>query len=277
MKRAVSILALLILISISVFSGSCLMNDTGETVYGLRIEFSEAVTITGHGETLAAMEPAEKAAEFLFSDGAIEPGGSQWLHWEPSTARIVNWEWLTDRSLLVSGVDADVPELALDYMGEPLPCFTSAPYVSSHTRVRLFESAATVYSSEAFYVAHGWGTLCWESFSGLSAEDIASMVAANGQFILWLDGDLVQPTALFGHISDCSEWSPDYCCGGNDHGDWGWNISWVYEFPADSVEPGVHVLGGEWRWQYGEVRIGPFPEEFEPASIMKLTTLTVLP
>jgi len=44
-KRSLALIVL-VLVCIPVFAGSYLTNDTGQTVYGLTVTFSEPVTIT---------------------------------------------------------------------------------------------------------------------------------------------------------------------------------------------------------------------------------------
>ena len=56
MKRVLSVGVLLTLVSLSVFAGGYFMNDTGETAYGLSVEFSEPVTITGFGDVLSVIK-----------------------------------------------------------------------------------------------------------------------------------------------------------------------------------------------------------------------------
>jgi len=94
MKRLLPIGFLLALCSLSVLAGGYFMNDTGETVYGLRVEFSEPVIITSFGDTLTSVEPQGESTTFTFSGGAVEPWGDHWIIWEPGSASIVSEEWL---------------------------------------------------------------------------------------------------------------------------------------------------------------------------------------
>lgn len=95
MRRVLSVGVLLALCSIPVLAGVYLMNDTGETVYGLRVEFSEPVTITGFGDVLATVEPTEESTEFTFTGGALEAWGGHWFNWKPASAVITENEWLS--------------------------------------------------------------------------------------------------------------------------------------------------------------------------------------
>ena len=61
MKRALLVCVLVVLCSVYVAAGEYLMNDTGETAYGLHVEFSEPVTITGFGDVLTVVEPTGEA------------------------------------------------------------------------------------------------------------------------------------------------------------------------------------------------------------------------
>jgi len=94
MKRMLPIGALFVLVSLPVFAGGYFMNDTGETVYGLRVVFSEPVTITSFGDVLNTITTQEESSLFTFSGGAVEPWGDHWIIWEPASASIVSSEWL---------------------------------------------------------------------------------------------------------------------------------------------------------------------------------------
>jgi hypothetical protein len=69
MKKAALLVVGLVLFSLPLFSGEYLMNDTGETVYGLRVVFSEPVELSGFGDVLMAIEPAGKARAFTTGHG----------------------------------------------------------------------------------------------------------------------------------------------------------------------------------------------------------------
>ena len=94
MNRVLLVAGALALFSCSVFAGGYFMNDTGETVHGLRVEFSEPVTITGFGDVLTTIEPLGESTTFAFSGGAVQPWGDHWVIWEPASASIVGSEWL---------------------------------------------------------------------------------------------------------------------------------------------------------------------------------------
>jgi len=85
-----------LMISLTAVAGEFLMNETGQTASGLRVMFSEPVTITGFGDILMSVNPAGEADEFLFSGGAVESWGGHWLNWEPVAALITSYEWLVD-------------------------------------------------------------------------------------------------------------------------------------------------------------------------------------
>jgi len=95
MKRVLSGIVLLALFPCSVLAGGYFMNDTGETVYGLRVEFSEPVTITSFGDVLSVVEPLGESTTFTFSGGAVEPWGAHWITWSPASASVVSQEWLS--------------------------------------------------------------------------------------------------------------------------------------------------------------------------------------
>jgi hypothetical protein len=91
-------------LSLSVTAGEYLVNDTGETVTGLRVTFSELVTITGFGDTLMIVEPQGEATEFVFSRGELDAWGGHWLNWEPTSAAMLAYEWYT------SPLSVEIPE-----------------------------------------------------------------------------------------------------------------------------------------------------------------------
>lgn len=85
----------LLCISLSSFAGEVITNDTGDDAIGLRVVFSEAVQITAFGDTLMEVDQTGPADEFVFSGGTVEAWGSHWLSYSPTTARVVEYEWLT--------------------------------------------------------------------------------------------------------------------------------------------------------------------------------------
>ena len=123
MRREFTAVLLLVLCSGSVLAGSYLVNDTGEAVLGLRVEFSEPVTIRGFGDVLATVSPEGEASEFVFSGAELEPWGGHWLNWKPTSARLVGQEWLVDPSALVDEEDSEFAELeaAISAMLDQLP------------------------------------------------------------------------------------------------------------------------------------------------------------
>lgn len=96
MKKVALLVAGLVLFSIPLFAGEYLMNDTGETVYGLRVVFSEAVTLASFGDILTVVAPTGESAEFMFSGGTLEAWAGHWFNWEPASASLVSHEWFAD-------------------------------------------------------------------------------------------------------------------------------------------------------------------------------------
>jgi len=87
------------------WSGSYLTNDTGQTVYGLTVTFSEPVTITSFGDELTEVNPAGEATEFIFSGGQVSTSGGQWLNWKPTSAQLLHHRWIIkDADSLATGV-----------------------------------------------------------------------------------------------------------------------------------------------------------------------------
>ena len=96
MKKVGLLLVGLLCISVSVLAGEVITNDTGEEATGLRVVLSAPVLITGYGDILTNVDEEELSYEFVFSGGTIPPWGSHWLNWSPATARVVEYEWLTE-------------------------------------------------------------------------------------------------------------------------------------------------------------------------------------
>ena len=72
-----------------------LTNRSGRPVAGVRAGFSEQVRITSFDTAVFAhQEPPGRAADFTFSNGELRNGGRFRLSWTPSTAVIVETEWL---------------------------------------------------------------------------------------------------------------------------------------------------------------------------------------
>ena len=96
MKKVALLVVGLVICSVSLFAGEYLMNDTGATVYGLRVVFSKPVEITGFGDVLNTVEPAGELTEFVFSDGELGSWDGHWFNWEPELAQIISYEWLVE-------------------------------------------------------------------------------------------------------------------------------------------------------------------------------------
>ena len=115
MKRVLSAGVLLVFFCCSALAGGYFMNDTDETVYGLRVEFSDPVTITSFGDTLTTVEPLGESTTFTFSGGAVESWGEHWIVWEPASASILRSEWLTE-------VTAVLPKPSTTDLGDDFIC-----------------------------------------------------------------------------------------------------------------------------------------------------------
>ena len=94
MKRICVTLAAIALLFVPTLAGEYLSNDTGETVVGLRVVFSEPVVLTAFGDILTVVEPEGESTEFTFSGGELELWHSHWFSWQPSTASLIEYEWI---------------------------------------------------------------------------------------------------------------------------------------------------------------------------------------
>lgn len=95
MKTATLVVIGLVLLSGSLLAGEYLINNTGNTVRGLRVVFSEPVSITGYGDVLMSVTPSGESTGFIFTGGELGAWSGHWLNWEPEVALIVGVEWLT--------------------------------------------------------------------------------------------------------------------------------------------------------------------------------------
>jgi len=114
MKRVLSVGVLLVLCCLPVLAGELLTNDTGQTVYGLSVTFSEPVTITGCGDTLLTVEPKGVNRTFTFHGGEVDPWNAHWITWEPSDAELVASEWLLDSAAVFRAAVFSGNELLID-------------------------------------------------------------------------------------------------------------------------------------------------------------------
>jgi len=94
MKSIVLVVAGLAVCSLPLVAGDYLTNE--EEALGLRVVFSEPVTITGFGDVFYMVEPTHQASEFIFSGGELEPWTGHWLTWKPASGTIVEHEWLDE-------------------------------------------------------------------------------------------------------------------------------------------------------------------------------------
>jgi len=83
---------LVLMLAPSAFAGEYLMNE--EKALGLRVVFSEPVTITAFGDVFTTVKPEMESREFVFYGGELAPWVGHWLNWEPSSAELLHSEWL---------------------------------------------------------------------------------------------------------------------------------------------------------------------------------------
>jgi len=101
MKSVGLLLVGLLCVSVMVHAGEFLMNDTGESVFGLHVVFSEPVRITAFGDVLTSVAPPSgESSEFTFSGGVLEAWGGHWFNWEPATVTLETHWWLDDEELV---------------------------------------------------------------------------------------------------------------------------------------------------------------------------------
>jgi len=72
-----------------------LMNDTGSVAYGLRVTFDKPVSVTGKGEAFARWVLQGDGSIILFGEGEVGVWGDFCFFWEPESAKILFYEWLS--------------------------------------------------------------------------------------------------------------------------------------------------------------------------------------
>jgi len=93
MKRRVAVgIGVVLICCVALLAGEYLTNE--QTAFGLRVIFSEPVTITSFGDVLAQVAPAGESTSFVFFGGQLDPWAGHWLNWEPATATIETVDWL---------------------------------------------------------------------------------------------------------------------------------------------------------------------------------------
>jgi hypothetical protein len=107
MKKICLLLIGLVCLSVAVYAGEVITNDTGEDATGLRVSFSTPVLITAFGDILTSVDPQMLSFEFVFSGGTVKPWDSQWFNYAPATASVMEYEWLT------GSVASDIPQGSL--------------------------------------------------------------------------------------------------------------------------------------------------------------------
>jgi len=95
--------AAVVLLSVSLLAGEYLVNE--EVAYGLRVTFTEPVTLTYFGDVLLEVSPPEgESDEFLFSGAELPAWVGHGLAWTPTSARITSYEWLSQQEVAAIGV-----------------------------------------------------------------------------------------------------------------------------------------------------------------------------
>ena len=105
-----------------------LMNE--EVAYGLRVTFSEPVTLTYFDATLRQVDPDGESIEFVFSGAELPAWIGFGLSWAPTSARIVSHEWLATPSatgLIEVDWGAWLPETWSDIDWAAIPFFYRYP------------------------------------------------------------------------------------------------------------------------------------------------------
>ena len=79
----------------AIINDTVITNDTGKGTTGLRVLFSTLVQITGFGEDLTEIDQTGLSYEFVFSSEVINPEEAHWFSYAPTSARVLEYEWLS--------------------------------------------------------------------------------------------------------------------------------------------------------------------------------------
>jgi hypothetical protein len=210
MRKAVLVAVGLIFICIPVFAGSYLTNDTGQTVYGLTVTFSELVTITSFGDELTEVNPAGEATEFIFSSGQVSTSGGQWFNWKPTSAQLLSHEWL-----LSDLIAASRSSETIEHLGTSLPrSITTHFAVATPTKnlgslppLEFFTTPASSYTADdslhvqpidGFTAGSDVPLDWWYSFSGNASNPTFTSLTPTG------GSDVIYQYPEDGNIGHCT-------------------------------------------------------------------------
>lgn len=99
MRRLFTLLVLLVAAALPFMSASAtgsttLFNDVNSDAYGLRVTFTEPVSIARMGEGFARWEAEENGKTIVFFEGKIGIWGNFFFFWEPENAEVMSHHWL---------------------------------------------------------------------------------------------------------------------------------------------------------------------------------------
>jgi len=103
MRKVALLVVVLLCLSVMLYAGEVITNDTGEDATG--VVFSAPVEITAFGDTLMQVDQTGAATEFIFTGGTVSPWGSHWMSWTPAAASILNHEWLHEQGIRKSTLE----------------------------------------------------------------------------------------------------------------------------------------------------------------------------
>jgi arabinogalactan endo-1,4-beta-galactosidase len=225
MKKVSLLLGIgLLCVSLSSLAGEVITNDTGEDATGLRVVFSSPVLITGSGDVFTTVDPQMLSYEFVFSGGTVEPWGSHWLNWVPTTARIMSHEWVaktlshdssTQNSLTILGDNFILGARLSSYLVkrvwdgvwrtvDPLEMLRDNGFEWACIQMRTTSSQFLSATSPA-----QWGTLPWRDEYWCSLELAKQMLleAQAAGFRLWLYLNLTDDDAMGAYQHAPKEWA----------------------------------------------------------------------
>jgi len=191
MRRAALTVVAVVLLSISVLAGEYLINES--VAYGLRVTFTEPVTLTYYGDVLLEVSPEGEADEFVFSGAELPAWVGHGLAWTPTTARIVESAWLSESQLAALGT-ATVPRWKTDTLSVEL--ISSRGEAISATVIRTISQEQIPFVVEYFVELPAsassitWTDLgSWTSIEGPEARFVLSSNAESGTILLEIETD----------------------------------------------------------------------------------------
>jgi len=134
--------------------------------------------------------------------------------------------------------EVSIPLVGVDGESRHLLCIVGEEVVPDGKRIFIPDKLSAVRATVALHVGHGWWA--WiECFDGMDVQEICTYARDYLRFDLWIDDAWVRPHSL--NIYQVEFPNKPYV------GTVAWVVAWIYEFPAQSLVPGIFTFRGEWQ------------------------------